>query len=344
MYHIFRAPVDNQHFKDTIENGKPFAEIAKFLDGEKKVQLQRITKEGIVRYWGSLPGESNKRSFAKLAESDELICYRSGKYIALAKIAFTTINPELAKYSWGVTQLGTTWELIYFFSNVIFFEIEAVYINKEFGFNYGPVMGFGAISDEKVKEFIQKYGSMDSFVKNLGYEEKVQKNITDLLVNIPIQKPFEAQYYLVELGNQLGYETYVPINDAGHTAFNKKLGELITVQQEHLEQYVPPAFIKPLSLIDVVWFKESYMPNFFYEVIHKTGISEALLRLGTVGKFYESAKTKIVGPKEGREKFYHELGLRTGQGTRVDYRDYDQLLNVHAKALHYKKVISEFLE
>ncbi len=121
MSKIFRVPVDNQHFKDTIEKGKPVDEIINFLTSEDRVNLQRISKEGVVRYWGSLPGEANKRYFEKLETGDELLCYRSGQYIALAKIAFKTTNPNLAKYSWGETEVGKTWELVYFFEEVILY-------------------------------------------------------------------------------------------------------------------------------------------------------------------------------------------------------------------------------
>src|SRR5215472_3518657 len=98
--HIFRVPVDTAHFKNTIEVGKLYWEILPFLPAEE--QLQTIADiADRVRYWGSLPGESNKRIFKLLSPGDELLCYRSGKYIALATIAFSLINPSLARYSWG---------------------------------------------------------------------------------------------------------------------------------------------------------------------------------------------------------------------------------------------------
>lgn len=42
MQNIFRAPVDNQHFRDTIEDGKPFEEIRKFLSPEDQAKLAKI--------------------------------------------------------------------------------------------------------------------------------------------------------------------------------------------------------------------------------------------------------------------------------------------------------------
>jgi len=71
--HIFRVPVDTQHFKDTIEEGKLYTEILPFFSSEE--QLKKIAQGGRVRYWGSLPGESNKRTFTLLTEGDELLCW-----------------------------------------------------------------------------------------------------------------------------------------------------------------------------------------------------------------------------------------------------------------------------
>ena len=163
--HIFRVPVDTQHFKDTIEEGKLYTEILPFFSSEE--QLKKIAQGGRVRYWGSLPGESNKRTFTLLTEGDELLCYRSGKYIALATIAFSLINPSLARYSWGETKHKTTWELIYFFREVTLFTADITVINEALGYKNAPVMGFSVLSNENASKFINAHGSMTSFIKTL---------------------------------------------------------------------------------------------------------------------------------------------------------------------------------
>ena len=164
--HIFRVPVDSQHFKDTIEVGKPYTEVLPFLPAEE--QLKQIAKDGRVRYWGSLPGQSNRRTFKLLTEGDELLCYRSGKYIALATIAFSLINPSLARYSWGETKQKMTWELIYFFRDVTLLSIETSVINEALGFKNAPVLGFSVLSEERAGTFLQEHGSMTSFIKTLN--------------------------------------------------------------------------------------------------------------------------------------------------------------------------------
>lgn len=163
--HIFRVPVDIQHFKDTIEVGKPYAELLPFLPAEDK--LKEIADKGKVRYWGSLPGESNKRTFKLLNTGDELLCYRSGKYVALATIAFSLVNPSLARYSWGETKDKTTWELVYFFREVRLLSVDIANINEAFGYKNAPVMGFSVLSGENARKFLEAHGSVSKFIQSL---------------------------------------------------------------------------------------------------------------------------------------------------------------------------------
>ena len=343
MANIFRAPADYQHFKDTIEDGRSVDETKSFLHEDEKSRLERIVKNGVVRYWGSLIGESNSRNFEKLQAGDEILFYRTGHYIALCKIAFTTINPKLARHSWGETETGKTWELVYFFSDVRLFKIDSGLINSEFGFKDGPVMGFSAISKDTLAKFQSKYDSVDVLIRRLGIEEEIDKSIHEEISRIAIKSPYEAQFYLVDLGNQLEFETYVPASDAGRLVLDKYLNEFITVRKEELKDYVAPAVLNPLSNIDVIWFKNNYQPKYFYEVIHKTGWSEALLRLDLVTKHYELAKARIVGSRENKIEYGNVLHRWSGPKNNISYRNYDQLISVRDETLHHNKVIEEFL-
>lgn len=343
MHKIFRGPVDNQHFKDTIAEGQPFTDVANFLPGEEKGRAEKTSKDGLIRCWGSIPGESNIRNFEKLSEGDEFLCYRSGHYIALCTIAFKTINPQLARYLWGETETKKTWELVYFFSNVQLFKIDSSLINKEFGFKDSAVMGFNAINEEKTKEFVNKHKTVKNFISKLGVEEKLENRISEEIKKVKINSPFEAQYYLVDLGNQLEFNTYVPSSDAGRSAFSKKLNELITVRKEELKEYVAPVIFDPLSHIDVIWFKDHYQPKFFFEVIHRSGWSEAFLRLDLATKHYETSKARIIGAKDNEEEFGNAIRKWKGPKDNFEYRDYDQLISVHSETLYHRRLINEFL-
>src|SRR5215471_19537612 len=99
--HIFRVPVDYEHWTDTIEVGKQYAQLLPFLIVSEQEVLRGIAKDGILRYWGSIPGMYNTETFKLLTEGDEILFYRRWKYIGLATIAFKTQNPNLARHSWG---------------------------------------------------------------------------------------------------------------------------------------------------------------------------------------------------------------------------------------------------
>ncbi len=346
MHNIFRVPVDNQHFKDTIEIGKPVDEVIQFLSGEDRAKLQRISKDGFVRYWGSIPGEANSRNFQKLAEGDELLCYRSGNYISLCKIAFTTINKNLAKHSWGETEKGSTWELIYFFSEVSIIRIDSKIINKEFGFADGPVMGFSSIADEKVKSFLIKNGSVLDLIKRIAVNQNLESKISEEIAKLKINSPFEAQFYLVDLGNQLQYDTYVPTTDAGRSAFGKKLDELITIRRQELDQLIPKIVYDPISNIDAIWFKGN-IPQVFFEVIHSSGMDQAIARLKAAQEYYQQSKAKIIGSKETETEFEKSKRLYFSKSTQINqigYKPYDDLITTHSETLHFQKLVNEFLD
>lgn len=160
---IFRVPVDTKHFEDTIVTGKLFTEIAPRLTSE---ELKRIPvgKDRKVRYWGSVPGRSNTRLFEQMQAGDELLCYRSGKYVACAIVVYSAVNPQLARFSWEETSRGDTWELIYFLKDVTLLSVDTAIVNEQWGYKGGPVMGLSKIADVKAQPFLQEYGSVATFL------------------------------------------------------------------------------------------------------------------------------------------------------------------------------------
>lgn len=140
--HIFRVPVDVKHFEATVVKG-----------------------ENGVRYWGSLPGKSNMKTFEQMEAGDEILFYRAGKYIAVATIVSKTISPDTARKAWGETANGETWELIYFLRNEKLLSLDAYKLNEQWGLKPGPVMGFSKLSDERVQPFLKEHSSVAQFLK-----------------------------------------------------------------------------------------------------------------------------------------------------------------------------------
>ena len=169
MKKIFRVPVDTEHFADTIEKGKTYTEILPFVTSTDAKSLAEVTQNNILRYWGSIAGESNIRTFMQIEEGDEILFYRGGKYIAIATIGFKTINPALARYSWGERKDKFTWEMMYFLEDVQTISINKKSVNTVLGYKENaPVMGFSMVNKETTSQFIKTYGSMANFVKQLS--------------------------------------------------------------------------------------------------------------------------------------------------------------------------------
>ncbi|MFX1284718.1 MAG: hypothetical protein ACFFB5_13750 [Promethearchaeota archaeon] len=104
----------------------------------------------------------------------------------------------------------------------------------------------------------------------------------------------EAIYYIVKIGNLLGYNTYVA--DPSKTAFNIQLREIATLRE------VPEKLssITDIRAIDAIWYK-SVPPFFFFEVEHRGNMRDALLRL--YNTIIVDARFFIVCPDVNRPKF-----------------------------------------
>lgn len=169
MKNIFRVPVDVKHFADTIEKGKTYDEILPFVTSTDAKALAEIAQNNTLHYWGSIAGSSNIRTFTQIEEEDEILFYRAGKYIALATIALKIINPSLARYSWGEREDKFTWELMYFLKDVQTISIDKKSVNTVLGYKENAsVMGFSMISKQTTSQFINTYGSIANFVKQLS--------------------------------------------------------------------------------------------------------------------------------------------------------------------------------
>ncbi|MEB3756207.1 MAG: hypothetical protein GSR79_05045 [Desulfurococcales archaeon] len=120
--------------------------------------------------------------------------------------------------------------------------------------------------------------------------------------SIIISKHEEAQGALVELGNILGFDTYVPPEDRNKVVRGKRLGELTTLKD--LPQFTYPRLLDTVKHIDVIWFKEEF-PTYCFEVEDSTDVTKGLLRLYQIRQL--GIKPIIIGPENKRNKFLVEI-------------------------------------
>lgn len=336
MANIFRVPVDQQHYQDTIELGQPLDEVMKFLSPRDVKAIEKYAQSGRVRYWGSVPGSSNEKTFERMKFGDELLCYRSGSYIGYGRIVYTCVNPGLARHSWGAKEDGKNFELIYFLDNVRQFKIDAKNVHEAFSYKPGPAMGLTRIDDRKAENFRKKYGSLKKFIDGFSaVEGKVSRTI------IPYPKtPYEAQFYLANLGEIFGYDIHIPHSDCGRPAFDQKLGAAATVSTEELKSYIGERIFTPISLVDVIWLGEKRSPWAAFEVVHSvSGWGRASDRFKTLMSHYTATQCFVVGPEERRKEFLQKMTTWNGEYKEVNFISYDALIELYSRQLSVAELL-----
>lgn len=152
-------------------------------------------------------------------------------------------------------------------------------------------------------------------------QKTVRKTVIPKVATIKIDSHQAAQYYLLELGNMLGYLTYTP--DVSKTFNDRKLGDVATLKE--IPPFTGERDLKSASNIDVIWFSEDENPRACFEVEHSTGISPGLNRLWQLKQY--RVKFFIIASEEDRGKFESEIMKNPYRTLREGFRfiSYDEL-------------------
>lgn len=110
-----------------------------------------------------------------------------------------------------------------------------------------------------------------------------------------------AEYYLLELGQMLGFATYTA--DPSRTYSGTKLREVAML--ERIPPFAGERDLDSARLIDVIWFGEDENPKLCFEVEHSMDVGRALNRLFQLQHI--NVKFFVVGPEEKRSKFNREM-------------------------------------
>ena len=153
---------------------------------------------------------------------------------------------------------------------------------------------------------------------------------------IIIRKHEDAQRALIELGNLLGFDTYIPPEDRNRIVDGKRLGELTTLKE--LPQFTYPRLLDTVKHIDVIWFKDEF-PKFCFEVEESTDVTKGLLRLYQIRQL--NMKPIIVGPENRRSKFLIEIEKDPFYHIKeryrfISYRELSKLLELAKEFLNLK--------
>jgi len=172
--------------------------------------------------------------------------------------------------------------------------------------------------------------------KNVEVDEEDETVLPIEEENSEPQGHWEAIYYIVAIGNLLGYKTYVA--DPSREAFGKKLKEMATLKE------VPPILKSAphIEKVDAIWYKHT-PPFFFFEVEDGGTMREALHRL--YNSMAYDARFFIVCPEHNRSKF--EKWVTTAPfkefEERYNFRTYAELFDFYKQAKQFTSMRERFL-
>jgi len=157
-------------------------------------------------------------------------------------------------------------------------------------------------------------------------------------IDVKKLRHYDIQGILLELGNLLGYDTYVA--DRAKKYKSTTLGNLAPLKE--IPEFTYRRLLDTVKNIDVIWFKEEF-PKFCFEIEHTTGVTMGLLRLYQIRKITD-AKFFIIAPQDIISKFKTEISKDPFHQIKERYifRSYSQLVEIFEQANNYHQIKDKF--
>ena len=201
---------------------------------------------------------------------------------------------------------------------------------------------------ELIKNHLQQYGVKD-FVDLDVFFWHIFSTLPETKeeeIDVPIQTSQtskidsheEAQFYLLKLGNLLGYHTYTA--DPSKIFQGEKLGDIATL--ERIPEFAGQRDLVSAKNVDVIWFDEDHYPSMCFEVEHTTGVSPGLQRLYQLKQF--RTKLIVIASEDLRTKFDREMEKSPYRNVK-DYRfiSYDELIEFFDSSKKYHMIRSKLV-
>lgn len=173
-------------------------------------------------------------------------------------------------------------------------------------------------------------------IKKESHEEVKQKE-PKIIKHISSHE--EAEFYLLKLGELLGYLTYTV--DSSKTFNGTKLGDCAILKD--IPDFAGQRDKNSAREIDVIWFDEGENPKFCLEVEHTTDITKGLNRLLQLEHFHVTFV--IVSSEDKRSKFETEMNKFPYRKLKDRYKfiSYDELLDLYQAVLTFRKLKDKLL-
>ncbi|EEI70570.1 MAG: type II restriction endonuclease [Lentilactobacillus hilgardii] len=90
---------------------------------------------------------------------------------------------------------------------------------------------------------------------------------------------YKVQLLLADIGNSIGYQSWIASNDHNRTVNGKRLGDYSLPSLPKTMTQLPPTLQETVRLIDVIWFTKSGEPIATFEVEKSTSIMSGMNRM-----------------------------------------------------------------
>ncbi len=161
---VFTAgnPEARQHLADSIENKIDQRKVFGSFASSRKEELESIQEEGRGFYaWGAVPGVRNIPNWEVMQRGDYVLCVYGNTYHYVAQVLAKYENERFARRIWGGDENGKTWKYMYFLTEPL--EIYR-HLSELVGYLNAEYRGFTRISNTKVDEILNDFGSVDAFI------------------------------------------------------------------------------------------------------------------------------------------------------------------------------------
>jgi len=333
MVTVFLIPGSKSHLT-SISEGIPLSQVRSFLEPTEISKVEALADQR-VRVWGALPTKTS--TWKRMKEDDWFLFTTSGTglYEYCGKILTTCRNPGLARRLEEVgiwPHEGRKYEYIFFLKGVKRIAIKKKTINE--------MAGWGSLKTPQQLMRIADPSVAEKIANLLATEVEMEKiELKEAKATLEIESHTDAQGLLVELGNLLGYETYVA--DPSKPYKGKTLGDIASLKI--IPEFTYTDTLDITKRIDVIWFKNDY-PELCFEVEHNTNVTEGLLRLYQISPL-RGIKFFVIAPSHLLSKFENEISKRPFREIKDRYlfRSYSELKQLFEKARTYYELKKRFL-
>jgi hypothetical protein len=283
------------HYQDTIKNRVPLSRISKLLSPGLRATLINIFGSAPMAVWGSAAGPTNRSTFERMAQGDDVLIVEGKTVRLLGKIAAKVESEALSHELWKpLSGKVPDWKLVYFIANARELDLPFDDVCSLLGYKEGfQPRGLLPVSQDRLDQFYSQYDDLYSVLVRLQNGLPISRRTTTEqqaptppadLVEIRAEELDDAiraagvsdhvrmQWKLARLGLKAGERVWVPVGDQNRLRQAYQFDQFDTEFTTGID--LPPSY---LENIDVIW-KQEFRIGAAYEIENTTAIYSGLLR------------------------------------------------------------------